>query len=388
MNVKNNILPLRADSMCFLDANFVLLEPEKLPQANQIPNKTLWITETTSAEIKQKQAERGMPQILPKNIKILSFNDLYSLDPRICPVYYYYILSMYNPANIGSTNFLQDAYESLLISGQVPNREQQRAYEQWRRQSQNGHMCDSSGNLKDNLLKTLEKGETRFIKKAHKSILDGHPSLLRDIRTLSLVIYSALSSKRDTILFTTDCDHTHLFLKWWESMTMRLAFINLAARRLHKAERKKLYNYDIVKLIVNYSIFTNIRHELFIDGVLDTWKTSGVTITIRTWNQVQQTFEEDIWLTFPDDLAELLSNLHGNLWCYFTRNDNYFNWLRFKYNWPPSDNHSEDVLFEISMKHKINRTSSRVLLHEHDNRCKYRTDDMSGALATWSDFLK
>ena len=87
------------------------------------------------------------------------------------------------------------------------------------------------------------------------------------------------------------------------------------------------------------------------------------------------------------DIAQALSTLHGNLCCHFTKNDTLGNWLRFHYYWPPAQPEETRIRVEATKKALLNRTSITVSPETHEDKCKYRKQDASGEIASWSEFV-
>ncbi len=380
------VIPLRHGTLHFFDTNLLLPPAAKLPEVCHEPNSSLWITETTRQEVFEKLGEQSAREILDGKFQILRFNDLYRENPGICPVYYWYILSMYNPANLGGEEFIEDVYISKFIRGDNITDEDRKTYEQIRRRSSRGQVFDPTGKLKAEFLRYLEDLQARTSKKAKKAIQGRHPSYLRDIRTLSLILYHTLTNKTDAIFYTTDGDPIPLLFKWLESMTMRVALCEAILPKIDSLEMQTLICGEKLEFYLNYKDFVSRRYGMYRDLINDQWKKAGVRFKIRRWNKPKLRFEEDVWLTFPDDIADVFSNIHGNLWCHFTKNDTLGNWLRFHYYWPPAQPEEPRLRVEVTMKTPL-KTSSVVTPETHEEKCKYRKDDASGEIASWSAFL-
>ena len=73
---------------------------------------------------------------------------MYAKDPSICPAYYFYILSMYNPANVGSRDFPEDIYHSKLIRSAMISDKERKMYEKIRSLDPDGLAFDESGRAK------------------------------------------------------------------------------------------------------------------------------------------------------------------------------------------------------------------------------------------------
>jgi len=373
--------------MHFFDTNFLVLPAATLPTLSHAANSPRWITETTLQEVSEKLGEQSTRELLDGTFQTLRFNDLYRENPGICPVYYWYIVAMYNPANIGTEEFMEDAYTSMFIRGDKVTDENRKAYEQIRRRSSSGHVLDPTGKPKDEFLRYLEDMQARTSKKARKAVQDRHPAYLRDIRTLSLILYKTLTSKNDVVFYTTDADPIPLLLKWVDSMSMRLALEAAILPRIDSEGRRTLMGGGTLEFYLNYKDFRGYKNRLFNDLVEDGWKSAGARFKIQRWNQTQRAFEEGVWLTFTNEIAEVLSNLHGNLSCYFTKNDMLGNWLRYLYYWPPAQPGETRIRVEVTKKNLLNRNSIAVSPESHEYACNYRKADASGEIASWSEFV-
>lgn len=387
MNPPLSVRPLRPSSMHFFDTNFLLLPAATLPKLSSDPTSSRWITETTKQELIEKLGEQSAREVLDGTFQTLRFNDIYRENPGICPVYYWYILAIYNPANVGSEDFIEDVYNSKFIRGDNITDKDRKAYEKIRRRSSRGHLLDPIGKPKDVFFRYLEDLQARTSKKAKKAAQDRHPAYLRDIRTLSLILYNTLTSKEDVIFYTTDGDPIPLLLKWLESMTMRLALNAEIHPCIDPAGMRTLIRGGTLEFYLNYEDFIKRTQKIYADLVNDQWKETGVRFTIRRWNQIKLCFEEDVWLTFTDDIAENFSNMHGNLSCHFTKNDTLGNWLHFHYYWPPAQPQEKRIRVEVTKKALINRTPIVVSPQTHEDTCKYCKDDANGEIASWSAFV-
>ena len=86
-----------------------------MPSLKNVPLQSRWVTETVRQEVSEKSGAEALA-MLDRSFRTLSFNDLYEHEPRACPVFYWYVLAMYNPATVGSWSFIDDQFESKLQS--------------------------------------------------------------------------------------------------------------------------------------------------------------------------------------------------------------------------------------------------------------------------------
>jgi hypothetical protein len=377
---------LRPEVLHFFDTNFLVLPEAKLPLLKHVPDGPRWITETVRQEAIEKlgaTAERD----IDARYEALRFRDLYRLDPGICPTYYYYVLAMYNPANVGSEDFLADMYNSRVIKNVALTEQEKRAYQRDRRQLSSGRTHDDSGRPKGDGHRFLERLASRTRKKATTAMRDKHPAYLRDIRSLALILYNCLSTRQNTIYYTTDGDPIALFLKWLDSMTMWMTLVNASLEKITSAERGHIAGGGRIDVRLDAAAFVERRYKLFEGFVLDRRKKQACRFTIKRWNQEASTFDEDVYLWFDDKVAEGLTRAHGPLSCHFTMNAERGNWVDMRYHWPPAKEDLGKLRVNLARKRIVNQESLSVSPEVHDDRCRYRQEDASGEMADWSQFV-
>lgn len=384
-----NLRTLRSGTSYFFDTNFLLLPQSLLPKLKHGRIEPLWITETTRQELIDKLGLSSVKQITHGRYKILRFNDLYREDPGICPVYYYYVLSMYNPANIGSEDFGEQLYRSRVIRGEEIGEKERRQYEKMRRCSPVGHALDPSGKPKDAFFRHLEDLRRRVTNKAKRAFQDKHPAYMRDIKNLALILYYALSKRRNVTYYTTDGDPIPLFFTWLDSMSMWLTLNVSVLSGLGDEGRRSVMRGETREILLDYLDFVERRGKMFRRFVSNRWKEAGLRFAVRHWDQNERRFSKDIHVVFTDEMAEELSSAHGNLSCHFTKNDTYGNWLELHYHpyWRPSKPEETQVRVVVNKKSIINRSSRWVAPEEHDKNCSYREEDRTGEMSSWSAFV-
>jgi hypothetical protein len=386
MNANSPITQPGRTTRHFFDTNFFVLPAESLPKLSLDSNASRWITETTRQEVCEKLGEQSAHEVLDGKFQTLSFNDLYRESSGVCPVYYWFILSMYNPANVGNADFLEDRYHSILIHGELITKQDHKSYENYRRRAASGHQLAQDGKPKDQLLRYLERLQTSTSKKARKSVQDRQPAYLRDIRILSLILYSMLISRQDVVFYTTDGDAVPLLFKWLDSMSMRLALCSLLLPKIDPLGMQALDRGEPVEIFLNCEAFIRHKQGLLLNLFKERWKKNGTRITIRRWNQSQMCFEDDIWLSFSDQTTKGLSSMHGNFWCPFGTNNTHGNWLHINYFWPPEQPGTE-IRIKVTKKPVVSKPSFTVSPEFHETVCKYPQQDASGEIASWSDFV-
>jgi len=198
---QTRIQRLRSDALHFFDTNLLIRPEADLPPLRNVPLQSRWITETVRQEVSERGGTRAL-ESLDRNFRTLTFKDLYAQEPRVCPVFYWYVLSMYNPATVGSQSFIDDLYESKILKNTVTS-EDQFKYQKIRSLLGDHHAREASGRPG---LQRLEQMSARLQKKARRSLKDRHPAYIRDIKSIGLAIYYGLSSRRNTVYYTSDSD--------------------------------------------------------------------------------------------------------------------------------------------------------------------------------------
>jgi hypothetical protein len=363
-----------------------LLPEADLPHFQHIPVEPRWITETVQQEVIDKLGTEHAYKRLRAHYRILRFNNMYRDDPGICPVYYWYISSMYNPANVGSGEFIEDLYRSKLIKGLPVEPDEHKGYRKLRRSSSAGHTHEPTGELKSELGRRLERAASKTRKKAMEAIRDKHPAYMRDIKSLALMLYYCLYTRQNVIYYTADVDPITHLLKWLESMCMRMTLLRFVLPSLVVFEPAYVMSGQTMTVTIDVLRFIRYRHRLALGFLNDKQKTKACRFSIKRWDQTNHGFEDDIYMWFEDRVAGMLANMHGPLSCHYTRNYPDANCLNMFYHWPPLEEDRGLLRVEVARKAIANRRSTRVDPLVHDKACQYRRDDSNGTIASWSQF--
>jgi hypothetical protein len=290
---------------------------------------------------------------------------------------------MYNPATVGSESFIDDLFESKLIKNTVTQAERDE-YQEIRRQLANNQSRNFSGNP---VLQHLERMATRTRKKARRALQDKHPAYLRDIRSLGLVLYHALSSRQNTVYHTSDGDPVTLLFKWLDSMTTQMTLTHALLSGLTELDKRVILRGGKVDIVLDFAGFVRDKSRLFFGLLDDRHKTKACRFTIKHWNQVERRLDEDVYVWFDDEVANGLANMHGPLSCPCTSNAELGNWLKIHYHWPPDEAHEGQLRVQVTRKSTINHRSTSIVPSEHDRLCRYRQEDANGQIHNWSEFL-
>ncbi|MGA7743864.1 MAG: hypothetical protein WBP56_12895 [Polyangia bacterium] len=382
MNEDGRIRRLRPEALHFFDANFLILPAADLPTLKNVPLQSRWITETVLQEVLERLGP-GAQEAVDAEFHTLGFHDLYAKDPRVCPVFYWYVLAMYNPATVGSDSFVDDLFESMLIKNTVTQADRDQ-YQEFRRQIANSQSRNPNG---DPVLQGLERMAARMRKKARRSLQDKHPAYLRDIKSLGLILYHALSSRQNIVYHTSDGDPVILLLKWLDSMATWTTLTHAVLSRLTALDKQLILRGGSVDVVLDFAEFVREKSRLFFGFLNDRHKTKACRFTIKHWNQAERKLDEDVYVWFDDRVAAGLANSHGTLSCPWTINAELGNWLQIHYDWPPDEAHQGQLCVHVKRKRIINRTSTSITPSEHDRLCAYRQDDVNGRIHHWSQFL-
>ncbi len=294
---------------------------------------------------------------------------------------------MLNPANVGSEDFYEEWRNSRRIKNITLSTEEHKAFESKRRRDIRGTLLDPLGQPRTGLLKFLDQLHTRTRKKANKSLQDNHPAYIQDIRSLALVLTYGLTNRKNIHYYTTDGDIVTLFLKWLDSLTMRMALNMFILPKLTSENKQELFDRKTIKCFINYNDFIEKRIGLFQDLCSDYWKEKGFRVKIKYWDQKDKKFHNTISITFTKEMADFIGNFHGGLECNFAKNNTLGNWLRYHYYWPPKNPQEKKIKVEVSRKNIINNVSYIADPQIHNKNCLYRREDKSENLNFLSQFF-
>lgn len=377
--------PLRYKTCYFFDTNFFVLPKERLPRWIPSLNRNYKLTETVAGEIKGKLGEARFKERTASRYSIIGFHDLYRISPTACPVYYFYLSAMYNPANIGSEDFYQEWYNSQILKGRNISDASRAAYEKIRRASSSGSQLDPIGQPKSARLKLLEKFHTQTLKKEKESLKDKHPALMNDIRSLSLALLYALMTRQNVVYYTADGDAVTHFIKWMDSISTQAALRHLIFIRLTRKKKRDLLRGQRLRFFLDYKTFLERREGIYRDLVSDFWKENGFRFTICYWDRAEKKLLSPVYATFNKVTTSVLLSLSCGLTCPFAKNDTLGGWLSWRY-WPPRKLNDSRIKVYAQKTSIINRKSTIVTPEFHDSACRYRQEDKSGAIQQWSSF--
>lgn len=381
-----HVRPLRSEVLHFFDANLFILPPALLPALKHVPQARRWVTETVRNEVIEHLGAENAEASL-RGYKTLMFDDLYRENARVCPVFYYSVMGMLLPANVGAEDFAENEILARIAKGTVSDTMME-TYRVLRRRSSTTHTNDPDGNPKTDLHKRLDRIATTSKRKFLRALRDGHQSAARDAKTMALMLYQAASTRQNLIFYTADADSIHLLLKWVDSITMRVALESMALRPLRKTERAHAQRGGWVDFSIDAAEFFKVRQRLHFDFLRDAMMLeTGCRFTIKQWLPSERRFAEDIYVVFSEETADALTDMHGSKCCPTTINDNYGNWARIRYHWPPAPGYEGRLRVEVRAKEILNHAVVVISPEEHNRICSYQIDDAHERLGNWNDFV-
>jgi len=281
--MSNNIHP----TTVFCDTNVFL---ENIPVDKNILSTAdkKFITETTWKELKEKLAnEKKRRYEIKQDFSTLHFGDLYFENPQICPLYYYYISAMYNPANICDGNFFEEMCNHKIIKGIPLTSHEESELKKIHKKAPQGQEHFPDGTVKPAEYKFLEMACAKTAKKARKSFHDKHPAFMNDIKSLSLILYYSLYKKHNILYFTADKDPCSLLLLWVQSMCNRHAIIRLLLPKISDFERVQLMRNAELYYYIDIQEYFDIYEKMQRDIVTLNNKDSGFRFSIYYWNSIE-----------------------------------------------------------------------------------------------------
>lgn len=91
-------------------------------------NRKFFINNHIKEEVEILLGNRKYRRILKYQLKVISYDDLRSIDPSICPLYYNFISAMHNPAVVWSLNFFMEASFAEMMNKRDMSEKEKKAY--------------------------------------------------------------------------------------------------------------------------------------------------------------------------------------------------------------------------------------------------------------------
>jgi hypothetical protein len=366
----------------FFDSNFLIYDRAQLPSG--LPESPRWITETVRSEVRAllppAEAEKRLGVF-----DALTFDEIYALDPGICPVYYSYVVSMFSPANLGSEEFFEDLYVAKARRGETISSEEEEALNFLRNRSSRSKAVLPGGISKPADYKRLEAMTAKSRKKIRAAARDRHRNEMNDARSMALMIYHALRTMTNVNFYTADGDTFDLMLKWLDSMAMHSTMVSAISSQMTPQKYAQLLADRKLQLRFKYADFLHAKHARHRALARRNPTEPAVRFTIKHWNLKEMQFGSDEGFALTGADAAFLSQMHVDRWCYFSPNMSQGNWFRYQYPGPPADP-SADLVVDVFPKTFVKAQAGEAL-HTHNHVCQYRRDDAANNVSRFSSFV-
>lgn len=382
-------ISLRYKNVYFFDTNFIVSYKVKLDKRYKklyTFGKNFYITEPIQREIGQLLQKPNFRKVFKGNLQTISFDDLYLSGQGICPVYYNFIGSMHNPANLGYIDFPLQLIFSKIIKKKEFSDEENKLYSR----------------LMDKLIKTYNYhsnelgmeharvvGEAciKSIKKRKKGLKGKSKNYPNDLRNLATIFLYALLHRENVTFVTTDSDAVAYFFDWTSTLAQQITFQVKCLSELSKndkegmrmmvAGKKKALFFARNELIKDIrSILRNIYSK---NG-----KYFSPRISIKYWDQTREKFYE-VDINVDEYTRNCFKNLHGPLNCSTARNNDLGNFIKYIY-WSPSSIYDNTIKI-LPICKSIHRISQQFPSEVHDKICRYRVKDLSNDFDSFRTFI-
>ena len=123
------------------------------------------------------------------------------------------------------------------------------------------------------------------------------------------------------------------------------------------------------------------------DFYADRWKEKSFIFKIKVWLKNEKKYEE-VLLTINEETRALFLNATGLYNCPYAKNNEYGNWLRIQYWWPPQKNEDMDKMkVVVSKKPLITYKDIDVSREIHDTSCLYVQKDNENDISFFTSFI-
>lgn len=368
-NIESKIL---YSNIYFLDSNFLIQKNDNRYKIFKNKKKFL-VTEYIFDEI-NKKGDNWKQILSSTRLNIVKFNDLRMKFPATCPVYYNFIKSMYNPANICSPdffinkNFAVKEKDKDKFNNEIEDFNQilvSRFYKGHKNQ------INKLGKKKSDWENYLDVSFLRRLKK-RKSIKNKKNLFFNDYRNLSLILIYTLLNKTNSYFFTSDIDVFCDLFSWLDSMVHQLTFKTILLNQMKEGGKKDLLKRKKLVFYINFNEFKKQCNDLLGDSLADNWKKKRFSLTVKYWDQKKQKFYNELKFVFDEKMRELILHNQGLSLCPFTANNTHGNFFRYLYFWPPYSKKNLDTI-KVSVQAKRLITKNGTPSNEiHDNYCDCR----------------
>lgn len=361
-------------NISFLDTNFLIkIDNDKRYKIFQNPLKKFYITNIVSSEIRNKN--------LNKKINKISFEELRTDVPDVCPLYFNFISGMHNPANICSPSFLTNFFWALKEKNKFTPNHDKMYNEVLKKINSNKTKLNVFGEEKSSWEKYLDKSFLEQYKKKNRIITKSKDNFFNDYKNLSLILIYSLIYKSNVTFYTADIDVFNNLFTWVDSMAHQLSFKNIILDQIGEDGKKRMMNDEKLVVFVNFDDFKTKCNGMLSDLLSNDWKKKRFSIEIKFWDMEKQKFNNDCKISFNEQTREILLTNHGLYYCPFCSNNSYGNFIRYNYHWPPTSEHDFNTIKISVMKKSIVKfRHTHVPAHIHGKYCKFINQENSDDL--------
>lgn len=381
---------LRYKNVYFFDTNFFITrEPviDKRLSKLHLLSSHRFMTEHINKETREKLKDVRFRRIDKAKYRVISYNDLYSLESRICPVYYNFIGTMHNPAVLFTSEFILQLLFAKIIKKRPFSAIENKLHTvvMTRLINQANSKFNEGGKIKTEFEQVLDDATIRSLKKRKDGLRGKNKNYPNDIRNLALIFTYAILFRANVTFVTADSDAIPLFFDWTSSLIQQTVF-NVKCLELLSANNdtdKKA----LLKGKVKAYFFDANELRKFIQGTFQRFcsnrkKYFAPRVTIKYWDTHRQKYFE-VGINIDKYVRTTFLHLHGSLNCPSTRNDLLGCFIAYRY-WPPTP-HSNVVKILPRLK-KIHTQSLPIPPAIHDQNCVYRRRDLSDNFDGFSSF--
>lgn len=354
-------------------------------------NKSYFVLEEVYNEAREQITNKKFIRILDKRLCIINFEDLRCRHPEICPLYYYFISKMYNPATINSLSFFFEKFIAQRARGHLADDYEKKSLMRIMDKvvKSKNNTINTFGETKTDFEKTIDKSFFISFKKKKQAIKTNPEKFFNDYKNLSLALIYCLLEQKNVTLVTADHDMVANFYTLIEAISQELTFKKIILDKLDANEKRVIMNGRKITYYIDKKEFDKTEDGIRADILNHDWKKGGFYFRVKFWDKVNKKYINDFYLKFDESMRDVFLNLHGNLSCHFSQNNTHINWLHILYWWPPSSIHDLIYYFikVVAWKKKIiNKNNIFITKEIHQKYCKYFGADQNNKLYDYVGF--
>lgn len=370
----------------FLDSNFLIPKNDRRHKILRNKGRKFLVTEYIFNEINKKNND-WQKIISPNRLNIINFEDLRINFPATCPLYYNFIKSMHNPANICNPDFFINKNFAVKEKHKLTN-ERIDFNQVLISRFYKGHKNEFNklGKKKGDWENYLNASFLSRLNK-RKSLKNKGTLFFNDYKNLSLILVYTLLNRRNSYFFTSDIDIFCNLFTWIDSMAHQTALKIILLNQMKEEGKTELLKGKKLVFYINYDEFKKQCDETLEYLLIDNKKKKRFNLVIKYWDKNKQKFYNGMKIAFDENIRDLLINNQGLLWCPFAANNTHGNFFRYLYLWPPNSIHDINTI-KVSVQaksrvHADNITTSKMI---HNLYCKFKIEEDSGDSIFYQSF--